>query len=268
MLNGVYCYGLGHRSAAASAKPEYVNPHFVLDLGGCREYISIRGRKGHVIQVMVPTGAVSWFPEELAKRVVTDKPDLTFSRLPRGQRNLDESVVRVISMEGSDRRLIQIGVPGHARDKVLPKCVFKSPVKPVKVPKQFSDFVGKNLVPRFTFQDLKQKKEEEMLTLKVESDGSQSDLQQIVSLAFNTGMHVVATLPDGTVVDAKPEQVLGDVGGEVPAGPTTPVETAEVTGVVDEPHPVFEKADLTDTVGVVQFVDGPPAAVEVTESTP
>jgi hypothetical protein len=181
---------------------------------------------------------------------------------------LDESVVRVISMEGSDRRLIQIGVPGHARDKVLPKCVFKSPVKPVKVPKQFSDFVGKNLVPRFTFQDLKQKKEEEMLTLKVESDGSQSDLQQIVSLAFNTGMHVVATLPDGTVVDAKPEQVLGDVGGEVPAGPTTPVETAEVTGVVDEPHPVFEKADLTDTVGVVQFVDGPPAAVEVTESTP
>jgi hypothetical protein len=72
-----------------------------------------------------------------------------------------------------------------------------------------------------------------MLTLKVESDGSPEDVNQIVSLAFNTGMTVEMTLPDGSTAKATPAQVL-----EQQAAP------AEVTPEVDEPHPVLEKEQV------------------------
>lgn len=83
-----------------------------------------------------------------------------------------------------------------------------------------------------------------MLTLKVESDGTPSDLQQIVSLAFNTGMTVVAELPDGTTAAA------------------TPTQATEVPVEVDEPHPVLER-EVPQPEGVENTTTS-----EVTESSP
>lgn len=92
-----------------------------------------------------------------------------------------------------------------------------------------------------------------MLTLKVESDGSPSDLQQIVSLAFNTGMTVVAELPDGTTATA------------------TPTQATEVIPEVDEPHPVLEREVQADPPSV-ETVPEPAApaetVTEVVESSP
>ena len=102
-----------------------------------------------------------------------------------------------------------------------------------------------------------------MLTLQVVSDGSPGDLQQIVSLAFNTGMTVVADLPDGTTATATPTQVA-----EAAAAPAeTPVE-------VDEPHPVLEKEVPADPPSVEPVAEPSTEAApaetpaEVVESTP
>lgn len=89
-----------------------------------------------------------------------------------------------------------------------------------------------------------------MLTLKVESDGTPSDLQQIVSLAFNTGMTVVAELPDGTTATA------------------TPTQATEVPVEVDEPHPVLEKEVPAEPPQPEEVVIENTATSEVTESSP
>lgn len=66
-----------------------------------------------------------------------------------------------------------------------------------------------------------------MLTLTVKSDGSPEDLQTIVSLAYNTGMTVVAELPGGGTAEAKP----------VAAEPSEPAAPAEPTSEVTESSP-------------------------------
>lgn len=101
-----------------------------------------------------------------------------------------------------------------------------------------------------------------MLTLEVKSDGGPYDVSTITAMAWNTGMRVVATLPDGTTIVAEPD---------IPEH-----QVVEVLVPPDDPHPVFEPATPVAFEPVIVPAEPSPAVepaepmepVVVTESSP
>lgn len=265
-FGGTRVEGVPDRSVTtARPKPEYICVHKYLGGPVVRTGLVSDGR---IVELIVPEDGMEYLPTKVREALSSGTPDVRFKvtdnrrRAGIGTQEITIGSVSVkyrsVELSGVDGRLVEVGVPRSIRTRRIPKVLQDAMVRPIPVPEKLTEFVQKNLVPSLSFQDLISKKEEEMLTLKVGSDGTPSDLQQIVSLAFNTGMTVVAELPDGTTAMATPTQATEVVAEPEP---TTPVTTEEVTGevvpTVDEPHPVFEKADLTDTVGAVVFTETP-----------
>lgn len=95
-----------------------------------------------------------------------------------------------------------------------------------------------------------------MLTLVLH--GGAEDAQQAASLAFNLGIKIMVVGSSGVeILSATPMDTLVCVDEEVPAS-TCEAEQVSVP-VVDEPHPILEKADPPSAETVPEPVVPAPA---------